>query len=69
MESARETVRREIEVYRALHGRYPASLTALTMDDLASPELLRRAGPLRYAVAESGQSFELSDAATAAALH
>lgn len=69
MESARETVRREIEVYRALHGRYPASLTALAMDDLASPELLRRAGPLRYAVAESGQSFELSDASTAAASH
>lgn len=66
MESARETVRDEIEVYRALHGRYPATLTALTVDDLASPELLRRAGPIRYAVAESGQSFELSDATAAA---
>ena len=69
MESARESIRREIEIYRALHGRYPATLTALTVDDLASSELLRRAGPLHYAVAETGRSFELSDAVGAIPAH
>jgi len=62
MESARESVRRDVEIYRALHGRYPATLTALAIDDLASAELLHRAGPLHYAVTESGKAFELSDA-------
>ncbi len=62
MESAREAVRQSIEVYRALHGRYPATLTALAQDDLASPELLRRAGPLRYVAQAGGTGFELSTA-------
>ncbi len=66
MESAREAVRQSIEVYRALHGRYPATLTALAQDDLASPELLRRAGPLRYVAQGGGTGFELSNAVSVA---
>jgi hypothetical protein len=65
METARAAVRDGIEVYRALHGRYPASLTALAQDELASAELLRRAGPLRYEIATDGSGFALSPAAGA----
>jgi hypothetical protein len=66
MENARTAVRDGIEVYRALHGRYPPSLTALAPDNLASAELLRRAGPLRYEIAADGSGFALSPAAPGA---
>jgi hypothetical protein len=59
-EEARARLRTSIEVYRALHGRYPQSLLELEQDDLASPELLQRAGPLRYAVGPQGRDFQLS---------
>ena len=51
------------EVYRALHGRYPASLTALEAVSLASPLLLERAAPLRYALAADGRTFQLGTGA------
>jgi hypothetical protein len=62
MENARAAVRDGIEVYRALHGRYPPTLTSLAPDNLASAELLRRAGPLRYEIAADGSGFALSPA-------
>jgi hypothetical protein len=68
-ENARTAVRDGIEIYRALHGRYPASLTALAQDDLASAELLRRAGPLHYEIAADGSGFALQPATTAGSVH
>jgi hypothetical protein len=64
---ARDTVQRAIVIYRTLHGRYPASLSALAADGLASPALVRAAAPLRYAASADGSSYELSDLGTSAA--
>ena len=58
---ARDTLRRELALYRTLHGRYPESLLELTGSGLASPTLLRRAAPLHYATDEEGRSFRLED--------
>jgi hypothetical protein len=60
--TARDAVRDGIETYRALHGHYPPSLTALAHADLASAELLRRAGALRYEIAADGHGFALTPA-------
>jgi hypothetical protein len=49
-EQAREMLRTNLEVYRALHGHYPASLSQLENAALASPVLLQRAAPLRYSL-------------------
>jgi hypothetical protein len=57
---ARERVRMQIEVHRAVHGHYPATLDELLASDLARHELLRRAEPMRYAVARDGTAFMLT---------
>lgn len=62
-EQAREMLRTNLEVYRALHGRYPASLTDLENASLASPLLLQRAAPLRYTLSPDGRSFQLAGSA------
>ena len=56
-EQAREELRQAVEVYIALHGRCPESLADLAADDLASPELLQRAWPVRYTPEPDGRSF------------
>lgn len=66
-EAARNEVRDGIEIYRALHGRYPASLTALAHAELASGELLRRAGPMHYEILPGGRGFVLVSAEARAA--
>jgi hypothetical protein len=60
VEAARESLRTQVEVYRALHGRYPASLADLVAADLASSALLQHAAPVRYVLANDGQSFLLA---------
>jgi hypothetical protein len=56
----REDVRLQLEVYRALHGRYPDTLDDLVAADLASPALLERARPLGYAPRAAGRDFDLA---------
>lgn len=63
---ARENVRLQIEVYRAVHGRYPAALDDLAKDALASPAVLARAAPLRYSLTPDGRGFVLTSVDPAA---
>ncbi len=60
MRSARTTLHRDIEVFRALHGGYPETLQDLAGAQLASPRLLEKADVVAYARTESGKSFELT---------
>ncbi len=59
-EQARAQLRAALEVHRCLHGRYPIAVADLAYDGLASPRLLQRAAPLRYAVATDGRSCTLA---------
>jgi hypothetical protein len=56
---AREELRIQIEVYCAIYGRAPASLQDLVRADLATPELLAQAAPVRYTPAATGTGFTL----------
>lgn len=59
-EQARETLRRALETYRALHGRYPATLAELAQDRLGGETLLRRAAPVRYQPEPDGCRYQLA---------
>lgn len=59
---ARETLLREIEVYRALMGRYPEKLEDLSTANLAGAGLIDRARVSDYSVGPRGESFHLEHA-------
>jgi len=59
-EQARAQLRAALEVHRCLRGCYPLAVADLAYDGLASPALLQRAAPLRYAVAADGRSCTLA---------
>jgi hypothetical protein len=65
IDEARETCRRNLEVYRALHGRYPRTWRDLESEALASPELLARAGLVTYSPSPAGGSYALGQAVLA----
>jgi hypothetical protein len=60
LRSARTTLHRDIEVFRALHGGYPETLQDLANAQLASPRLVEKADVMAYARTESGKSFDLT---------
>ena len=60
LRSARATLHRDIEVFRALHGGYPETLQDLANAQLASPRLVEKADVVAYARTESGKSFALT---------
>ncbi|HZL85284.1 MAG TPA: DUF4388 domain-containing protein [Candidatus Krumholzibacteria bacterium] len=60
LRSARTTLHRDIEVFRALHGGYPETLQDLANAQLASPRLVEKADVVAYARTESGKSFDLT---------
>ncbi|MFQ5600331.1 MAG: DUF4388 domain-containing protein [Candidatus Krumholzibacteriia bacterium] len=58
-EAARGRVRHLLEVYRALHGGYPASLDELTRADLTTPRVVKRAKIARYVRSWNGDAYRL----------
>ncbi|HZM16140.1 MAG TPA: DUF4388 domain-containing protein [Candidatus Krumholzibacteria bacterium] len=57
--TARATLQRDLETYRALQGRYPASLQELADMQLTSPSVVVRAGVVNYTRGARGKSFDL----------
>lgn len=56
---ARAGLRRQLEVYRALHGRYPPELEVLTSARLAGPRLLESAEVAEYRPRRRHDSYRL----------
>ena len=57
--SARATLQRDLETFRALQGRYPATLQELADIQLAGPRVVEKAGVAAYTRGARGKSFDL----------
>ena len=57
--TARTTLQRDLETYRALQGHYPDSLQELADMQLTSPSVVEKAGVVKYSRGARGKSFDL----------
>jgi len=57
--TARATLQRDLETYRALQGRYPAALEELSDMQLTSPSVVEKAGVAHYTRGARGKSFDI----------